>query len=181
MNDRTNVQRAACIGNGDLSLVILQHCQCKTFHFTETEQKNLLALKDITKQGIKVDSASQKSNRVKKESRKNIETLPGYGGMELRSQISADTATSKKWERQQKDFNRYIISKRKVRDNAVSLLNGAGHLVNTEDTEVLNAFFTSVLIITKVCFQIPQIFVLSNRVWGRKVLPMAEENRLRTA
>lgn len=159
-NDRANVQRAACIGNGDVSLVTLQHYQYKTFHFTETELKGLFALKEIMKQGIKLDSASQKSNTVKKESRRNIEILPGNGGMELRSQISADTGI-------QEDFNRDIISKRKVRDNAVPLLNGVGNLVNTEKTEVLNACFASVLKIIKVCFQIPQLFVLSNSL-GKK-------------
>lgn len=103
-NDRANIRRAACIGNGDVFLVTLQHYQYKSFHFTETELKGIFALKDITKQGIKPDSASQKSNTVKKESRRNIETLPGYGGMELRSQISADTETGKTWGRQQEDF-----------------------------------------------------------------------------
>lgn len=58
MNDRVNVWRAACIGNKGVSLVTLQHYQYKTFHFTETEWKDLLALKDITKQGIKLDFAS---------------------------------------------------------------------------------------------------------------------------
>lgn len=84
MNDTANIRRAACIGNRDASLVTLQPHWHKTFHFTETEPKDLFALKDITKQDIKLDSASQKSNTVKKESRRNTETLPGYGGMELR-------------------------------------------------------------------------------------------------
>lgn len=84
MNDSANIRRAACIGNGDASLVTLQPHRHKTFHFAETEPKDLFALKDITKQDIKLDSASQKSNTVKKESRRNRETLPGYGGMELR-------------------------------------------------------------------------------------------------
>ena len=53
--------------------------------------------------------------------------------------------------------------------------------MNTENTEVLNACFASVLIIIKVCFQIPQLFVLSNGVWGRKVLPKAEGDGVRTA
>lgn len=58
MNNRVNVWRAACIGNGGVSLVTLQHYQYKTFHFTEMEWKDLFALKDITKQGIKLDFAS---------------------------------------------------------------------------------------------------------------------------
>ena len=120
-NDRANVRRGACIGNGDVFLVTLQHDQYKTFHFTETELKDLFALKDITKQSIKLDSASQKSNTVKKESRRNIETLPGYGGMELRSQISADTETGKKWERQQEDFNRCIIRKKEGQEQCCPL------------------------------------------------------------
>jgi len=74
MNDRANAGRPTCIGNGDVSLVTLQHYQYKTFHFTEAEQQNLFALKDNTKEGIKLDSTSQKSNTVRKESRRNIET-----------------------------------------------------------------------------------------------------------
>lgn len=50
MNDRANIGRATCTGNGDVSLVTLQHYQYKTFHFTETELKDLLALKDTTKE-----------------------------------------------------------------------------------------------------------------------------------
>lgn len=75
--------------------------------------------------------------------------------------MSADTETGKKWERYLEDFNRYTISKRQSRNNTVHLLNGAGNLLNTK-TEVLNA--ASALIIIKICFQIPQFFVLSSRV-----------------
>ena len=50
MNDRANIGRAACTGNGDVSLVTLQRYQYKTIHCTETELKDLLALKDTTKE-----------------------------------------------------------------------------------------------------------------------------------
>lgn len=54
------------------------------------------------------------------------------------------------------------ISKRQGRNNTVHLQNGAGNLLNTEKTEVLNAGFASAFIIIKIYFQIPQFFVLSN-------------------
>lgn len=67
----------------------------------------------------------------------------------------------------EKGFCRYISHKRKTRENASPLLNGAGNLVtgNMEECELLNTFVTSVSI-GKTDLQESQAHWTSRNVWS---------------
>lgn len=130
--------------------------------FILLRQNWLTCLKDTTAQSIKLDSTSQKSNTVKKESRMNTETLPGYGGMESRDQISWSGKGNKKTSRGK--------SSAKGRSEIMLFPCWMGQ---TTSWKLRWLKFLMPSLIIKVCFQIPQFFMLSNRAWVRKVLPMA--------
>ncbi|GAB0186866.1 mitochondrial enolase superfamily member 1 [Grus japonensis] len=75
------------------------------------------------------------------------------------------------------DF-KYTSSKRKTRENAGSLLNGAGALVmeDTEKAELLNAFFASVCT-AKAGPQESQTLEVGKKVWRKEDFPLVKEVR----
>lgn len=88
--------------------------------------------------------------------------------------------SGKKYEGQQEKILQIINSKRKIKENMGPLLNGAGATVteDTEEPEVLNAFFASVFT-GKPDFQKYQIPDTRGRVWSKDYLPSVRIRRIR--
>ncbi|GAB0179181.1 mitochondrial enolase superfamily member 1 [Grus japonensis] len=79
-----------------------------------------------------------------------------------------------------KGFFKYISSKRKTRENVGLLLNEVGALVmeNTENVELLNAFFASVCT-AKAGPQETHSLEVGEKVWKKEDLPLVEEDQVR--
>ena len=73
----------------------------------------------------------------------------------------------------------YISSKSKARENAGPLLNKAGVLVtkDTEEANLLNAFFTSVFA-GKTSLQEHQASETKGKVWNKEYSPLVEEDSI---
>ena len=66
-------------------------------------------------------------------------------------------------------FCKYISGKRKIRENVVLLLNGAGALLteDIEKTEILKAFFTSILT-SRISLQKSKDAEAREKIWSKK-------------